>query len=147
MKYGTVRTFTLIELLVVIAIIAILASFLLPALSSARERARTTTCASNLRQHGMSVQMFAAENDGYLPIWTGHQKRAGFEDELFPDDANMTTTSYRWFMDNKSNNFWPYHEAQAVLQCPSNEDYDKAMNDLGGWKGNTYVVSQRFSRT
>ena len=59
--------FTLIELLVVIAIIAILAAMLLPALSAARERARTSLCTSNLKNLGNMFLMYTDANNGILP--------------------------------------------------------------------------------
>lgn len=67
--------FVLIELLAVIAIIAILAAILLPALARARETARRASCASNLMQLGISLHLYAQENNGTLP-WSGGRGNA-----------------------------------------------------------------------
>jgi len=62
------HAFTLIELLVVISIIAILAALLLPAVSIARDMAKTTICGNQLRQLGVAGLGWAGDNNGILPI-------------------------------------------------------------------------------
>lgn len=86
-KIGDLRSFapafTLVELLVVISIIALLIGILLPALSAAREAARLTSCLSLVRQHGIALHAYAADekdhimfkpqasNDGTTPAYCG----------------------------------------------------------------------------
>jgi len=68
--------FTLIELLAVIAIAALVTGMLLPALHSARERARRTTCVGALSEMGKGLEIYCSDYGGYFPGWHGYGSRA-----------------------------------------------------------------------
>ncbi len=97
---GKGGAFTLIELLVVIAIIALLAAILFPAFARAREKARETTCVSNLRQVGLAARMYVQDYDETFPIFHAYNFKApgtpgpgepghkGVEDELLAYTKN-----------------------------------------------------------
>lgn len=115
---GHRRAFTLIELLVSIAIISMLAAILFPVFSRVRENARRTTCASNLKQIGMAMQMYTDDNDGfYMNIinpgtvtysnWvSGNVQYTQFS---FPDDQSL---HWRKLL-------VPYTKTEAIFNCPT----------------------------
>jgi prepilin-type N-terminal cleavage/methylation domain-containing protein/prepilin-type processing-associated H-X9-DG protein len=95
--------FTLIEMLVVIAIIAVLAGILFPVLSRAREKGRQTACASNLKQIGVALELYAGDAGGFLPQWS-----------LVPGADPDPAPAYTWDTVIQS-----YLRSTAVLSCPS----------------------------
>lgn len=97
--------FTLIELLVVIAIIAILAAILFPVFAQAREKARQTSCLSNMKQIGLAVMQYTGDYDGVYPS----------RNQL---DSSVTYRS-SWRV-----TIYPYVKNAGVFTCPSNPRSD-----------------------
>src|ERR1700733_14163574 len=81
---NTKKGFTLIELLVVIAIIAILAAILFPVFAQAREKARQTSCASNLKQLGLAYVQYVQDYDELMPSAISGSSWEGWAGLIYP---------------------------------------------------------------
>jgi prepilin-type N-terminal cleavage/methylation domain-containing protein len=118
--------FTLIELLVVIAIIAILAGMLLPALGKAKAKAQGVECLGNLRQLGLSWNMYAQDNADQMPPnqLNGHTdpRRTwvmGWMDYARPVADNTNRLNL------ERSHLWPYHQSFGVWHCPADRSVSR----------------------
>ncbi len=129
------RGFTLIELLVVIAIIAILAAILFPVFAQAREKARQTSCLSNLKQWGLACLMYVQDYDEKFPLAMGSatggpvNRPAYNYNHAFPYNwrASQPESSWRYKIaqQNWANTVQPYIKNSGIYLCPSSP-----VNDL-----------------
>lgn len=115
------KAFTLIELLVVIAIVSILAAILFPVFARARENARRSSCASNLKQLALGALMYAQDNDGRLMGYYGPNGDA---------DWNRLTP------------LQPYLRNTQIYRCPSAPRYTDSVNQANP---STYYATYGFS--
>lgn len=103
------KAFTLIELLVVIAIIAILAAILFPVFAQAREKARQTSCLSNVRQLGTAAHMYAQDYDEVI------HANAFADPPRVAEGAHFVNCSTPRWMDVLN----PYIKNTQIFNCPS----------------------------
>jgi prepilin-type N-terminal cleavage/methylation domain-containing protein len=127
MKRREQSGFTLIELLVVIAIIAILAAILFPVFATAQEKARQTSCASNLKQLGLAVMQYTQDYDEQFPMasmnWQPLDDGA-WSVYTYSFPATYNPDGCVW-----ANAIYPYVKSYGVYDCPSTH----VANKFGSW--------------
>ncbi len=130
------RGFTLIELLVVIAIIAILAAILFPVFAQAREKARQTTCASNLRQVTMAGLMYIQDYDETL--FHGAYLGAG------GSVGNLGFYQWPWLLRpyvKSPQAFWCPSEPETIYRQPNYQYFDYIFGRHPAWGYNVAFLT------
>jgi prepilin-type N-terminal cleavage/methylation domain-containing protein/prepilin-type processing-associated H-X9-DG protein len=108
------RGFTLIELLVVIAIIAILAAILFPVFAKAREKARQSSCLSNVKQLTLAIMSYTQDYDETLPFAATFPQPAPYD---WAYGANSPGGRLWWYCAVQ-----PYTKSTQIFRCPSDRD-------------------------
>lgn len=130
------KGFTLIELLVVIAIIAILAAILFPVFARAREKARQTSCLSNVKQLMTAINMYAQDYDEMMVPYS----TAPTSPFKLPGGGTMTAASLAW-----PGLIFPYVKNVQLYNCPSSEyKWDGGVNDANHyseWAKQSYAIN------
>lgn len=142
------KGFTLVELLVVISVIALLLAVLLPALTKAKEAARCTVCATNLKNYGTALYAYTSSNNDQFPsefylysyntLYPLKISRGG----TIPKDCRWHYTK-----DAPDGSLWPYMKDKNVHMCPTFRSYTISLGhkSCSNWQAHSSAMIAAYN--